>query len=212
MFQSRRSFLVDSAGGFGGIALAQMLLADTKPKAELNGGLHHKAKVRRVVQLFMNGGVSQMDTFDPKPALKTHAGKRPSSIAGLATENKTGGLLPSPFQFAIGDRGFIIDVGELAGAACLDVSKQQIVGGVVLGGECYPRRSDAVVCGAETGHRSAPSLSVQANDRGQPGIERISCRHLESPCRYFLPYALWRCKILLDNGKKRTIGLIIIRQ
>ncbi len=76
---TRRDFLWCSGGGLGGIALAHLLgqeglLAAADQRAigsvpELNGGIHHKAKVRRVVQLFMNGGVSQMDTFDHKPEL-----------------------------------------------------------------------------------------------------------------------------------------------
>src|SRR5947207_10085305 len=73
----RREFLWRFGGGLGGIALAQMLgrqdlLADTArpaPRVEFNGGLHHRAKVKRIVQLFMNGGASQMDTFDYKPEL-----------------------------------------------------------------------------------------------------------------------------------------------
>jgi len=47
----------------------------------------------------MNGGPSQVDTFDPKPALARYQGQRPASIAGLKTENGTGGLRPSPFKF-----------------------------------------------------------------------------------------------------------------
>ena len=57
MTHSRRDFLFTSGGGLGGLALTQ-LLADAgelpggnKPKAALNGGLHHVAKVKRVVQL-----------------------------------------------------------------------------------------------------------------------------------------------------------------
>ena len=42
-------------------------------RPELNGGLHHRARARRVIQLFMNGGVSQMDTFDYKPELERQA-------------------------------------------------------------------------------------------------------------------------------------------
>jgi hypothetical protein len=59
--------------GFGGIALAHLLgvngllAAPPQPRPDLNGGLHHKAKVKRVLQLFMNGGASQMDTFDSSP-------------------------------------------------------------------------------------------------------------------------------------------------
>ncbi|HYV26438.1 MAG TPA: DUF1501 domain-containing protein, partial [Candidatus Eisenbacteria bacterium] len=66
----RREFLWRFGGGLGGIALAHLLgrhdlLADLtpqKPRAEFNGGLHHRAKVKRIVQLFMNGGASQCDT------------------------------------------------------------------------------------------------------------------------------------------------------
>jgi hypothetical protein len=65
----RRDFLWRSGGGLGGIALTSMLLADEKPKADLNGGLHHRATARRVVQLFMSGAASQCDTFDYKPKL-----------------------------------------------------------------------------------------------------------------------------------------------
>src|SRR5450432_3936396 len=65
---TRREMLLRAGGGLGGIALAQML-AEGASRADLNGGIHHKAKVRRVIQLFMNGGVSQMDTFDHKPML-----------------------------------------------------------------------------------------------------------------------------------------------
>ncbi|MGI8965562.1 MAG: DUF1501 domain-containing protein, partial [Limisphaerales bacterium] len=60
---NRREFLWRFGGGLGGIAMAQLigtegLLADTlaKPNPAFNGGLHHRAKVERVVQLFMNGG------------------------------------------------------------------------------------------------------------------------------------------------------------
>src|SRR5436305_5497710 len=76
-FLPRREFLWRFGGGLGGIALTHLLgeqglLADTIPgrgRPELNGGLHHRAKVKRVIQLFMNGGASQMETFDYKPEL-----------------------------------------------------------------------------------------------------------------------------------------------
>ena len=71
----RRSFLWNSAGGLGGIALAHLLgnsnmLAKTNSsRPEWNGGLHHPARAKRVVQLFMSGAASQVDTFDYKPVL-----------------------------------------------------------------------------------------------------------------------------------------------
>jgi hypothetical protein len=74
---SRREFLWNLGGGLGGIALAHLLgqgglLAEesaTKPQADLNGGLHHPAKAKRVVQLFMSGAASQCDLYDYKPEL-----------------------------------------------------------------------------------------------------------------------------------------------
>ena len=84
---SRRQFLWHSGGGLGGIALAELLArdgllagtdqpgSDKRLVTKLNGGLHHPAKVRRIIQLFMNGGVSQMDTFDFKPELHRRDGK-----------------------------------------------------------------------------------------------------------------------------------------
>src|SRR5262245_37432990 len=74
----RRSFLWHSGGGLGGVALAWLLaeegLLAAGPPAK--AGLHHPAKAKRVVQLFMSGAASQCDTFDYKPALiKKHGEK-----------------------------------------------------------------------------------------------------------------------------------------
>jgi hypothetical protein len=114
MFESipRREFLWRMGGGLGGIALAELLwreglIAGTaparpgpQPRTELNGGLHHRAKVHRVVQLFMNGGVSQMDTFDYKPELHRRHGQRfdPGSHIEAPT-SVPGNLMKSPFAF-----------------------------------------------------------------------------------------------------------------
>src|SRR5262245_26767540 len=102
---SRRDFLWRSGGGLGGVALAWMLGRDAacantaKPRADLNGGLHHKAKVKRIVQLFMNGGVSQMDTFDYKPELiKRHGQKVDFGIKAAAT-SVPGAVMKSPFAW-----------------------------------------------------------------------------------------------------------------
>jgi hypothetical protein len=74
----RREFLWKAGGGLGGIALAGMLGADgllADDKADPNarsaakGGLHHPARARRVVELFMSGAASQCDLFDYKPLL-----------------------------------------------------------------------------------------------------------------------------------------------
>jgi hypothetical protein len=80
----RREFLWRFGGGLGGIALTHLLateglLAETprfRPRPEWNGGLHHLAKAKRVVQLFMSGAASQCDTFDYKPDLIKRHGQK----------------------------------------------------------------------------------------------------------------------------------------
>ena len=72
---------------------------------------HFAPKARRVVHLFMNGGPSQVDTFDPKPALDRFHGK-PLPLNNLRTERKTGAAMRSPFRFQPYGRSGI-EVSEL---------------------------------------------------------------------------------------------------
>lgn len=104
----RRDFLWDVGSGLGGIALAHLLgrhdlLASTaplKPRADFNGGLHHPAKVKRIVQLFMNGGASQMDTFDYKPELERRHGQKFDPGAHFeAPTSAPGNVMKCPFPF-----------------------------------------------------------------------------------------------------------------
>ncbi|HYO81861.1 MAG TPA: DUF1501 domain-containing protein [Bryobacteraceae bacterium] len=72
---------------------------------------HFAPKAKRVVYLFLNGGPSQVDTFDPKPMLDKHHGK-PAPSGNLKTERKTGNLMRSPFTFRkYGQSG--IEVSEI---------------------------------------------------------------------------------------------------
>jgi hypothetical protein len=105
---TRRGFLTRAGGGFGALALATMMgetsgsatwAAPTQPRADLNGGLHHRAKVRRVIQLFMNGGTSQMDTFDYKPELEKRHGQQIDFGLKTAVTSKPGAIMKSPFSF-----------------------------------------------------------------------------------------------------------------
>jgi hypothetical protein len=103
---SRRDLLWHFGGGLGGIALAHLLAEAgelaTAPDPALGGGLHHPARVKRVVQLFMNGGVSQPDTFDYKPELQARHGKPFDPGTGEKVEAVTsapGNLMKSPFPF-----------------------------------------------------------------------------------------------------------------
>src|SRR5687768_3160816 len=101
MTSTRREWLATSFGGFGGLALSHLMATadQLKPRPDLNGGLHHKAKVRRVVQVFLNGGMSQMDTFDYKPVLtKRHGEKVDVGLKATATSTP-GPLMKSPFKW-----------------------------------------------------------------------------------------------------------------
>jgi hypothetical protein len=107
---TRREFLQTLGGGFGAVALTDLLAhagALTAPGLTgLFGGLHHPAKVRRVIQLFMNGGASQMDLFDHKPLLNKLHGERFDPGAGQRVEAATstpGTVLKPPF--ALRQRG-----------------------------------------------------------------------------------------------------------
>ncbi|MFN0055576.1 MAG: DUF1501 domain-containing protein, partial [Planctomycetales bacterium] len=73
---------------------------------------HHLPRARRVIHLFMNGGPSQVDTFDPKPALEKYSGKAPPAELVNTMRRTKGTLMPSPFQFSKqGESG--IEVSEL---------------------------------------------------------------------------------------------------
>ncbi|MEQ9068874.1 MAG: DUF1501 domain-containing protein, partial [Gimesia chilikensis] len=99
---SRRELLTRSGGSFGAAALSWWLGQDLQAASspDLNGGLHHRAKAKRVVQLFMNGGASPMDTFDYKPELKRLHGQKlgpkekPEGFTGAV-----GAVMQSPFEF-----------------------------------------------------------------------------------------------------------------
>ena len=103
---SRREALWRIGGGFGGIALSGLLgrdelLADSG-SVDRSVGLHHPAKAKYVIQLFMNGGASQMDLFDYKPELERLHGQVFDPGNGERVEAATsepGKVMKSPFSF-----------------------------------------------------------------------------------------------------------------
>jgi len=105
---TRRDFLGHIGSGLGGIAFASLLGAEKisggqSSNAQFNGGLHHPAKVKRVIQLFMNGGASQCDLFDYKPMLIQRHGKPFDPGTGERVEasiSQPGAVLKSPFEWA----------------------------------------------------------------------------------------------------------------
>ena len=103
-------------GGMGLVGLAGVFAGLSQREAQAAGlgsyaGPRLPAKAKHVIMLYMNGGPSQLDMFDPKPALFKYAGQRPSAV-DLRTERVTAGLLPSPFEFKrYGRNG--VEVSEL---------------------------------------------------------------------------------------------------
>ncbi|MBL4886443.1 MAG: DUF1501 domain-containing protein [Planctomycetaceae bacterium] len=80
-----------------GMMGAENLLAAKIPQAQKQIP-HFMPRAKRVIFLFMSGGPSQIDTFDPKPILERYAGQRPDA-ADIRTASKTAGLLPSQVKF-----------------------------------------------------------------------------------------------------------------
>src|SRR5216117_2334958 len=132
-FLSRRDLLRRCGMGMGGLTLATLLgetgmlapsgaarAADLLAGPALAGDAmsplaprfpHFPGRAKRVIHFFLNGGPSHVDTFDPKPALETYAGKM-LPTGHLQTERKTGAAFPSPFKFKKYGRSGI-EVSEL---------------------------------------------------------------------------------------------------
>jgi len=106
---SRRDMLRASANGFGLLALGGLLADQAKGEVKPIGPLapklpHFAAKAKRVIFLFMHGGPSQVDTFDPKPALEKYDGKPFPGTKPRVQFSSTGNLLKSPWAFKPGGK------------------------------------------------------------------------------------------------------------
>jgi hypothetical protein len=112
LLQSRRDFLFKAGGGFGALALAYLLdqgglLSGSDDERSVTNPLaprpqHHPARARSVIFLFMEGGPSHVDTFDPKPELTRRSGQPlPASFGTVLTPMGIGGnaLLASRHTF-----------------------------------------------------------------------------------------------------------------
>src|SRR6476660_2423873 len=128
---TRREALRKVGNGFGMMAFAGMLsgsLAKAGAVLDSEGNigvskLDHPQRVKRVIFLFMNGGCSSIDSFDPKPALEKYDGQ-PLPGGTIKTERRTGELMKSPFKFKkYGECGMDVSelwphLGELADDIC----------------------------------------------------------------------------------------------
>jgi hypothetical protein len=106
---SRREVLFHIGGGFGTLGLASVFANAGQPSPGTSQAAaanplaprppHFPARAKRVIFLFMNGGPSHVDTFDPKPALARHAGQPlPESLRVGSARRNTTPLMPSPFR------------------------------------------------------------------------------------------------------------------
>jgi Protein of unknown function (DUF1501) len=124
---SRRRLFWEAGGGIAGLALWDILNAQGLAAAKIDSTLSPKAphfppKAKSVISLFMNGGASHVDTFDPKPELaKRHGEAPPKSLNIEPFFPFPGTFLRSPFEFKkYGQSG--IEVSELFKntAECID--------------------------------------------------------------------------------------------
>ncbi len=101
---TRRELLQKTSMGFGALALSDMLLtgqvaSGSTPALTGPRPPHFEPKAKSVIFLYMDGGVSQVDSFDPKPQLEKDSGKPPPFKTDPTVFNNQGGLLPSPWKF-----------------------------------------------------------------------------------------------------------------
>ncbi len=126
---TRRDMLRRAGMGFGLLGLAGTLQTAGRlglasaTAAERSAPLaHFPAKAKRVIFLFMNGGPSHVDTFDPKPALEKYSGQKPT---GDLFRKAQAGYAPSPFHFQPhGQSGLVLSelfphLGECADDFCV---------------------------------------------------------------------------------------------
>src|SRR6266567_2012124 len=102
---TRREALRKSGAGFGMIGLAGLLGDQTKAAIIASGEAsldpkppHFAPRAKQVIFLFLNGGPSQVDTFDPKPALAKYHGT-PMPGDNIVAKRERGTLMQSPFGF-----------------------------------------------------------------------------------------------------------------
>jgi len=110
---SRRDLIQSAFGGLGALGISAVLGSGQAQAAALGhyAGQRTPGRAKRVISLFLAGGPSQVDLFDPKPLLKKFQGQRPGGT-DLRTERQTGGLMPTPFEFRKRGRNGV-DVSEI---------------------------------------------------------------------------------------------------
>lgn len=99
-FWSRRELLSRMGGGVAAVAASEMLARAARHDPMAPRAPHFAPKAKAVISIFCYGGVSHMDTFDPKPLLKKRAGEALTGKGDVvASQGHPGGLMPSPWEF-----------------------------------------------------------------------------------------------------------------
>ncbi len=101
---SRRRLLREASMGFGALAFSDLMQGEAGADLSSRGPLdprpsHAPARARSVIFLYMDGGVSQVDTFDPKPLLAKENGQKPKFKVDATVFNNNGNILASPWEF-----------------------------------------------------------------------------------------------------------------
>ena len=187
---SRRELLHSIGGGFGMLGFAS-LLGKAAPATRATDAVgsplavkpsHFPAGAKRVIFLFMNGGVSGVDTFDPKPMLDKYDGQ-PMPGEYVQTERRTGNLMRSPFSFKrYGQSGVPVSelfsgVGQFADDMCVirsmytDVPNHPPAMYMMNSGHLQPSRPSVgswITYGLGTENQNLPGFIVLCPSGGQP--------------------------------------------
>jgi hypothetical protein len=173
-FLSRRELLMAAGGGIPGLALANML-APKQP--------HFPAKAKAVISIFCYGGVSHMDTFDPKPMLKQRAGETIPGKSVVPSQGTPGGLMPALWEFKKhGQSGMDVStlfphvaqkVDEIAFIRSMHCTSNdhgpalfQMNTGFIQAG--YPSMGSWLTYGLGTENQNLPGFVVFTDPRGGP--------------------------------------------
>jgi len=183
----RREFLWKSGGGFGAIALMDLLAqevqsANSSNAISLEKRPHFPARAKRAIFFFMNGGPSHVDTFDPKPALEKYDGQPYQGKLDVGSnEREVGYLTKSAFRFTQhGESGLPISdlypcVSQFADDLCVIRSMhcdapghgpgllQMNSGSILLG---HPSLGSWLTYGLGSMNESLPSFVVMNDHRG----------------------------------------------
>ena len=196
--QTRRDMLRQSANGFGLLALGGLLGSESRGDERNRTPLavrppHFKTKAKRVIFLFMHGGPSQVDTFDPKPALKRDHGKPFPGKKPRVQFAGTGNLLQSPWEFKkYGQSGLPVSdlfphVGSRADDLCVIRSvhaDNSAHGGALLqlhtGSDTFVRPSIGswVTYGLGTENQNLPGFITICPTLGHGGVQNWSSAFL----------------------------------